>query len=212
MGGTPGFEKGIEGMSGTRSARIIVVLLFGYLLLPFMLTGLYSFARSWSTTVLPEGLTLRHYAQLLQDMRFWRAIGRTFSISATTVALSVLIMTPLVYSVSAFAPRLERGLRALTLVPFALPGVIISAALMRAYASAGVPLVALLCGAYFVLVMPLMYSGILNALRAIDIASVTEAAHILGASTLTAFLRVIVPGIAPGILVSTLLAFSTLFG
>jgi len=199
-------------MKGGRGARIIVLLLFAYLLLPFLLTGLYSIAQSWNTTVLPEGLTLRHYAQLLTDMRFWRALWRTFGISAAAVALSALIMTPLVYGVAAFAPRLERTMRALTLVPFALPGVITAASLARAYAGKGIPLVALLCGAYFVLIMPLMYNGILNALRAIDIASITDAAHILGASTISAFLRVIVPGIMPGILVSTLLSFSTLFG
>ena len=41
---------------------------------------------------------------------------------------------------------------------------------------------------------------------------ITEAARTLGASTWTTFLSVIVPNIAPGILVSTLLSFSTLFG
>jgi len=199
-------------MSKNRSAKIIISLLFVYLLLPFVLTGVYSIAQRWNTTLLPEGLTLRHYAQLLMDMRFWRALLRTFGISAAAVALSVMIMTPLSYAVAAFAPRFERWMRGLTLVPFALPGVITAAALMRAYAGAGIPLVALLCGAYFILIMPLMYNGILNAMRAMDIASVTDAARILGASTLTVFLRVIVPGIAPGILVSTLLSFSTLFG
>ena len=69
-----------------------------------------------------------------------------------------------------------------------------------------------LAGAYFVLVMPLVYSGINNAMHAIDIVPITEAARVLGASTWTTFLRIIVPGIAPGILVSTLLSFSTLFG
>ena len=49
-------------------------------------------------------------------------------------------------------------------------------------------------------------------MRAIDIVPVSEAARVLGASTLQTFLRIIVPGIGPGILVSTLLSFSTLFG
>ena len=69
-----------------------------------------------------------------------------------------------------------------------------------------------LAGAYFILVMPLVYSGVNNAMHAIDIVPITEAARVLGASTLTTFLRIIVPGVAPGILVSTLLSFSTLFG
>ncbi|MCL1855583.1 MAG: ABC transporter permease subunit [Clostridia bacterium] len=194
------------------SVKLIVLLLFAYLFLPFLLTGLYSIAERWNTTVLPDGVTFRHYTQLFGDTRFWSAMGRTIGISAVTVAVSVLVMTPLVYSIAVFAPRLERLMKALTLVPFALPGVITAAALMRAYAGAGIPMVGVLSGAYFVLIMPLLYNGILNALRAMDIVPITEAARVLGASTLTAFLRVIVPGIAPGILVSTLLSFSTLFG
>ena len=139
-------------------------------------------------------------------------MGRTVGISAVTVVVSVLVMAPLVYSIAVFAPRLERLMKALTLVPFALPGVITAAALMRAYAGAGIPMVGVLSGAYFMLIMPLLYNGIHNALRAMDIVPITEAARVLGASTLTTFLRVIVPGIAPGILVSTLLSFSMLFG
>ena len=194
------------------SVKLIVLLLFAYLFLPFLLTGLYSIAERWNTTVLPDGITFRHYVQLFGDTRFWNAMGRTIGISAVTVAVSVLVMTPLVYSIAAFAPRLERLMKALTLVPYALPGVITAAALMRAYARAGIPMVGVLSGAYFVLIMPLLYNGILNALHAIDIVPITEAARVLGASTLTTFLRVIVPGVAPGILVSTLLSFSILFG
>ena len=121
-------------------------------------------------------------------------------------------MTPLVFAVSAFTPKLEAVMKIITLVPYAIPGVISAAALLRAYGGRSLPMVLVLAGAYFVLIMPLVYSGINNAMHAIDIVPITEAARVLGASTFTTFIRIIVPGIAPGILVSTLLSFSTLFG
>ncbi len=195
-----------------RFSRVIVAVMIIYLFLPFVITGLYSLADKWSTSILPEGYTLKYYQEMFLSDRFWSAILRSVAISAAGVGLAVLVMTPLVYAVFAFTPKLEGFMKSLMLLPYAIPGVISASALLNSYGGTSTPLVMVLAGAYFIFIMPLMYSGISNAMRAIDIVSVSEAARVLGASTLTTFLRVIVPGIAPGILVSTLLSFSTLFG
>ena len=195
-----------------RFSKIIIVIMVIYLFLPFVITGLYSVATKWSNTVLPEGYTLKYYQEMFLSPRFWTAILRSVGISVAGVTLAVLVMTPLVYAVIAFTPKLESVLKILMLMPYAIPGVISATALLSTYGGTNLPLVLVLAGAYFVFIMPLMYSGISNAMRAIDIVSVSEAARVLGASTLQTFIRIIVPGIAPGILVSTLLSFSTLFG
>lgn len=192
--------------------RVIVVLMIVYLFLPFAVTALYSFATDWSTSVLPEGYTFAHYIEMLSSQRFWLSVGRSLGVSAAGVALAVFIITPLVFAITAYTPRLESLMKGLTLLPYAIPGVINAAALLGAYGGADLPMALILSGAYFILVMPLMYSGVSNAMRAMDIVPITEAARVLGASPLQTFLKVIVPGIAPGILVSTLLSFSTLFG
>ena len=192
--------------------KVIVTLVLTYLFLPFVISALYSFATKWSVTVLPEGYTLKYYAEMFADQRFWWAILRSGGISMAGVALAVLVMTPLTYAVMAFAPTFVGVLKALTLLPYAIPGVISATALLGTYGGHGFPMVVVLGGAYFVFIMPLMYSGISNAMRAIDIVPVSEAARVLGASTTQIFLKIIVPGVALGILVSTLLSFSLLFG
>ncbi len=192
--------------------KIIIIILMVYLFLPFLITAVYSLTDKWNITVLPESYTLKFYEEMFTSSRFWMAIGRSVFISAIGVALAVLVMTPVVFSVAAFSPKLESAMKVITLLPYAIPGVISAAALLQAYGGTSIPMVLVLAGAYFVLVMPLVYSGINNAMHAMDIVPVTEAARVLGASTWTTFIRIIVPGIAPGILVSTLLSFSTLFG
>jgi putative spermidine/putrescine transport system permease protein len=193
-------------------SRAVVAVLFIYLILPFVITGLYSVATSWSNTLFPVGYTLKHYADMFGSSRFWLAAGRSVGVSTAAVAVAVVVMTPLTYAVAAFSPKLERLMKGLTLMPFAIPGVINATALLSTYGGGDIPMILILTGAYFVMVLPLIYSGIGNALHAIDIVPITEAARTLGASTWTTFFRIIVPGIAPGILVSTLLSFSTLFG
>ena len=57
-----------------------------------------------------------------------------------------------------------------------------------------------------------MYQGIRNSLRNINVVELVQAAEILGASKTQTFLQVILPNILSGIIVSSLLSFSMLFG
>lgn len=200
-----------EGKTGA-GPKVIVIILMVYLFAPFIITGIYSLASNWSNTVLPEAYTLDYYAQMFTSQRFWMAIGRSVLVSVAGVMLAEFIMIPLVFAVAAFSPKMENVLKILTLMPYAIPGVISAAALLQAYGGSELPMVVVLACAYFVLIMPLVYSGLNNAMHAIDIVPITEAARVLGASTWQTFIKIIVPAIAPGILVSTLLSFSTLFG
>jgi putative spermidine/putrescine transport system permease protein len=192
--------------------KLIAVVMFAYLFLPFVITFMYSLATKWSNTILPEGYTLSRYFEMFTSQRFWLAMFRSIFISASGVAAAVLVITPLAFAITAYTPKLESLMKGLTLLPYAIPGVINAAALLGAYGGTDLPMVLILSGAYFILILPLMYSGISNAMRSMDIIPITEASRVLGASALQTFMRIIVPGVTPGILVSTLLSFSTLFG
>ena len=70
----------------------------------------------------------------------------------------------------------------------------------------------MLVGAYCIIILPHIYNGIRNGMRAINMNMLLEAAEMLGDSKLKAFFKVIVPNIITGITVSSLLAVSLLFG
>ena len=55
-------------------------------------------------------------------------------------------------------------------------------------------------------------SGIRNNLRGINVRQILEAAEILGAGKLYAFCRIIMPSMLSGILVSSLVSLSAVFG
>ena len=63
------------------------------------------------------------------------------------MALAVLVMTPVVFAIAAFSPRLESVMKIITLLPYAIPGVISAAALLRAYGGTDLPMVLVLAGA-----------------------------------------------------------------
>lgn len=187
-----------------------IVLL--YLLVPLLGTFLYSFATSWHKTILPEGFTLKWYIELFGDIRFLNSLGRSLIMSLGATILTLVIMVPTIFSIVMYAPKLEKVIQSLIVMTYAMPGIILAVGLIRAYSSSGVSMVLVTIGAYFVGILPYMYQGTRNSLRNINAEVLMEAAEILGASRFTAFLKVIVPNIMSGILVSSLLSFSILFG
>ena len=97
--------------------KVIVGILMVYLFLPFFITLGYSLTDMWNITVLPESYTLKFYVEMFTSERFWMAIGRSIFISTVSVALAVLVMTPVVFAIAAFSPRLESVMKIITLLP-----------------------------------------------------------------------------------------------
>ncbi|RNB89705.1 ABC transporter permease subunit [Brevibacillus fluminis] len=194
----------------------LVILVVGfYLVLPLVATFLYSISQTWANTILPTGYTLSWYEQLFSDQRFIDALGRTALICILALLLSVITMVLTVFVVTVYVPKLERFIQALVMLPYAIPGVVAAVGLIKMYASKPIVLTGtiwIIIGAYYVLIMPYMYQGIRNSLRTIDVKRLLEAAEMLGASKWKAFVLVVLPNLIPGILVSSLLSLSILFG
>ncbi|MEQ7050997.1 ABC transporter permease [Paenibacillaceae sp. P-4] len=183
-----------------------------YLFIPVIATMLYSLATSWNQTILPEGLTLKWFGELFQDTRFIQAFGRSLLLSSIATVTAVIVIVPATFAISLYAPKLEHWVQTLVMLTYAVPGVIMAVGLIRAYSGKGFSMIIIVFGAYVIGMLPFMYQGTRNSLRAVQAGSLMEAAELLGASRMKAFLRVIVPNIMPGILVSALLSFSILFG
>ena len=191
---------------------LTIGIVFIYLFIPLLGTLAYSLSTQWHRTILPEGLTLRWYAQLFGDTLFVKALGRSLILSVGATALSLIIMVPTIFSIVLYAPKLEKFIQSMIVMTYAMPGVIIAVGLIRAYSTSGISMVLVTLGAYFVGILPYMYQGTRNSLRNIHALTLMDAAEILGASRLVAFRQVILPNIFSGVLVSALLSFSVLFG
>lgn len=55
----------------------VLGVVFLFLFLPILATLLYSLSTSWSVSVLPDDLTLKWYAALLDDERFLASIAHS---------------------------------------------------------------------------------------------------------------------------------------
>ena len=89
--------------------RVVVWLLFLILLLPLAGTLLYSLATSWSATILPDGLTFKWYLELWGEPRFLKAFGQSLLVCFGALALSVVLILPLLFVSNTFI-RIEEGI------------------------------------------------------------------------------------------------------
>ncbi|MBF0788091.1 MULTISPECIES: ABC transporter permease [unclassified Streptococcus] len=196
-----------------KSVRLISLLLSClYLILPLLVTFLYSLSSSWSHSILPESLTLKWYSQLFLNADFIQSMLRSIILVSGIVLVAVFIMVPAIYGIVVFYPRLERFIKWSIIGTYAMPGVILSVGLLKAYSNSSLPILFVVIGAYFTSILPFMYQGIRNSLRNIDVIQLNEAAEVLGANKMITFKTIILPSIMHGVKVSALLSFSVLFG
>lgn len=195
-------------------SRLFIVVVMIYLLIPLFATATYSVFSKW-TGILPENFSLQNYAELLTEEHFMMSLLRTVIICIVPIAITVLLVLLSLFVTTIYFPKLEGFIQFLCMIPYIIQGVILSVSIISLYAAAPLFLgnrIFLLTGAYCIIILPHIYQGIRNAMNAINMPMLLEAAEMLGASKLNGFFKVIVPNILPGITISSLLAVGIIFG
>lgn len=193
---------------------IVLGLFITFMIVPLAATVLFSISTRWDRTIFPEGFTLQWWQKVTERSAFDDALMNSFIVSFATVFLSLLLIAPTAYWTYLRVPRGKPLIDVLTIIPLGVPGVVLALALIRLYSNVPLPLIntpALLVAACMVIAMPFMYRPVVNALEAVDIRMLTEAAQSLGAGWYRTFVRVVLPNILPGVLTGSLLVFSTVF-
>jgi putative spermidine/putrescine transport system permease protein len=200
---------------GELGFTILFAAFAAYMLIPLVGVFLFSVATTWFDTVLPVGYTLDHVIETINDPLFIPTTGRSLIAAIATIIVSVVLMTPMMFLLHVWAPRMRPIVEFLSLLPFALPTIVLALSLIRTYSAppivlSGTPTLLIL--SYVVTGLPFMYRALDNSLRAIDTRGLSEASATLGASRWTTLRRAILPNIGTGIAAGALLVFSVSFG
>jgi len=196
------------------SANIVMTIVIIWLLIPLVATIVYSLFEDW-TGIIPKGFTLANYELIFSDPAFLTAMYQTVLICIIPIVITIILVLLALFVVTVYFPKLEKYMQILCMIPYTIQGVILSVSILVLYAKNGTLLsdrMVMLVGAYCIIILPHIYNGIRNGMRAINMNMLLEAAEMLGDSKLKAFFKVIVPNIITGITVSSLLAVSLLFG
>lgn len=206
--------------------KVFLTLVILYLLLPLAVTLVFGLSAGGS-------ISFKTYQQIFSDHDFSQTLLLSLGLAFSATILSIVLVTPTAYWVQMRLPNVRPLMDVLSLVPFAVPAVLLSLGLVEVYGSSNpiinvvslglVPLLSnnpfnivntpqLLVCAYVIISLPFVYRPIDNNLRAINTRVLTEAAYSLGSGWWRTFLTIILPNIAPGVISAALLTFSTAMG
>ncbi len=207
--------------------KFFLVLAVIYLLVPLATTLVFGLSSA-------KGVFYT-FQQVFSDPSFSQTFTLSLRLALGATVLAIVLVTPTAYWVQLRVPKARPLMEFLTLMPLAVPAIVMALGLYEVYAapttvvnvlSLGlVPLLSdpnyglnivdtqpLLICAYVILSLPFVYRPIDNSLRAINTAVLTEAAYSLGSGWWRTFLQVILPNIWPGVISAALLTFSTAMG
>ena len=187
---------------------LILVPVLGIIYMSFNST------HSIMTDIFPHELTLENYAALYESDRVLRPIKNSLNMSFLSVAAGLALTVPVSYLCWKRKDLPAGWARAVMMLPWCLPGSVIGINLINAFNKKSVfafgqSLIGgywILPIAYVILSLPLLLSYNDTAMESFNPA-LDQASHSLGASSLTTMLRLILPGIAPGIAAGGILAF-----
>ncbi len=187
---------------------LILVPVLGIIYMSFNST------HSIMTDIFPHELTMENYAALYESDRVLRPVKNSLNMSFLSVAAGLALTVPVSYLCWKRKDLPAGWARAVMMLPWCLPGSVIGINLINAFNKKSIFAFgqALIGGywilpiAYVILSLPLLLSYNDTAMESFNPA-LDQASHSLGASSLTTFLRLILPGIAPGIAAGGILAF-----
>lgn len=201
-------------MKNNRSNWIAITLISLYLIIPILLTFIYSIFSEWNE-ILPKGLTFKYYVQIFTDSDFLSSLLRSLIITILPIILSTIMMLLVMYVVIVYHPNLDKYIQTLCTIPYAIQGVILAVSVLSLYADAPLPFsnrMFMLTATYCIVTLPYMYQGIKNSLNSINATRLMEAAQILGTSKFSAYFKIVIPNITSGIIVSAMLSLAIIFG
>ena len=160
------------------------------------------------------------YANVLADPMFRHTFSYSLTVGLFTIIVGILLVVPAAYFVRLRLPRMRPIIEFVTLLPLVVPPIIVVFGYIRMFNSSSLlPLTdsargtdILLTFGYVTLSLPYMYRSVDTGLRAIDVRSLTEAAHSLGANSFTTLVRVIFPNILIAVLSGAFLTFAIVIG
>jgi putative spermidine/putrescine transport system permease protein len=160
------------------------------------------------------------YASVLGDPQFQATFLYSVVMALVTVVLGVLLVLPAALWVRVRLPAMRPVVEFLTLLPLVIPVIVIAFGYIRMFnTSSFLPLTGTIMGTnvllaigYATLSLPYMYRAIDNALRTLDVTTLTEAAQSLGSGWGTILFRIMLPNVYSGVISGAFLTFSIVLG
>lgn len=205
----------VPGQPSPALARTVIGIIGGVFLIPLVAMLEFTLRRTSGGYGPEHWLALFDPAKERTYRVLFEGIGNSVLLAVLTLGIVLLVFFPTVVLVHLRFPRLQRGLDLLTVLPIAIPAIVLVVGFAPIYRVIGQTVgsgVWTLCFAYGVLVLPFVYRSISSDLAGMNARVRAEAARSLGAGWGTVLIRIIAPGVRRGLLAASLLTIAIVLG
>lgn len=193
------------------SLRLAAAAALVFLMLPVAVVVFASFSATAYLTIPPQGWTLHWFAEVLSDPTYLSAIAFSLELAIAATVVAVLLAIPACYALHHRWVPFSEVLSGFVLSPLIFPAVVIGVALLQYMSALGLRgNFLMLVLAHVVIVTPYVVRTMLAGLSSLD-PTLEEAARVLGASRLSAFLLVVLPLMRMSLMAGFVFAFITSF-
>lgn len=181
-------------------------LMFLYMYLPIFVLGFYSFNESAYSSSW-QGFSLKWYQTLFQDTRVFAALQKSLTVAIISVAIAAVVGTMMAVGLAKYRFPGRTLYVGISYLPLIVPDIAIAVATLVFLAVIGLPLsLWTIIAAHVVFCLAYVAIVVSSRLASID-PNLEEAALDLGATPTQAFIKVLLPELAPAILAGCLLSF-----
>ncbi len=195
-------------------SKVYSVLIFIFLYIPIAVLVVYSFNASKSTSVL-TGFSFQWYKDLLHQSDILAALRSTLILAVTSSVIATAFGTAAAVGIDKWKKGIGRSaMMGVTNIPMMNPEIVTGFSMMLLFVFAtkllgisdGLGFPTLLI-AHITFELPYVILSVLPKLRQTD-RNLAEAAQDLGCKPVSAFFKVVLPAIKPGILTGLIMAFT----
>lgn len=195
-------------------SKIYTFLVFLFLYAPIIVLIIFSFNSS-SSTIVMSGFSLKWYQSLFEDKATLRALYNTLILAVASSVTATVLGTAAAVGIEKYRKGpLRSSVMAVTNIPMMNPEIVTGISMMllfvfigKAVRSESVLGFGTLLIAHVTFNLPYVILTVLPKLRQTD-KNLAEAAQDLGCKPVSAFFKVVLPAIMPGIITGMIMAFT----
>ncbi len=190
--------------------KLYALLIFIFLYLPLIVVIVFSFSPT-KTIVGMSGVTTKWYKELMQDAELLKAVLHSFEVGISAVIIALLFGTSGAFFITKVRFPGKGVLRALVMLPFVLPGIIMGLTLLIFIKNIKIPLsmLTILMG-HVSFTTPIVMFQVSARIQRMG-PNFQHAAQDLGATPFKTFWYVTLPMIRTALIGAALLAFTVSF-
>ncbi|MDX1607390.1 MAG: ABC transporter permease [Candidatus Competibacterales bacterium] len=195
----------------SRLALAFHTLFIIFILAPLVLVCLVAFTSKGYLSLPTDGLSLRWFYAILDNDEFIAAFWTSLYLALASASLALALAIPAALALARYRFPGREAVTGFFLSPLMIPHVVLGVSFLRFFGQVGLTGTFIgLVFAHVIIIMPYALRLVLAAVTGLD-RDAERAALSLGASQWTAFRRITLPLIIPGITGGWILAFITSF-